>query len=76
MSHLVVEDEKGCKGISLSMYCRTTNCILRPFDQREGAFAIAKGRLFLVAAKRQSLEQSSVFYNPGSNYVAEVRKVR
>ena len=38
--------------------------LLAPGGSREDAFDISKGRLFLVEAKRQSLEQSLVSYIP------------
>ncbi|GLB44047.1 hypothetical protein LshimejAT787_1502310 [Lyophyllum shimeji] len=38
--------------------------LLAPGGSREDAFEIAKGRLFLVEAKRQSLQQSLVAYIP------------
>lgn len=38
--------------------------LLAPGGSREDAFEIAKGRLFLVKAKRRSLEQSLVAYIP------------
>jgi len=38
--------------------------LLTPDGSREDAFEIAQGRLFLVQAKRQSLEQSLVSYIP------------
>lgn len=38
--------------------------LLAPGGTREDAFDIAKGRLFLVEAKRQSHEQSLVSYIP------------
>ena len=38
--------------------------LLAPGGSRDDAFDISKGRLFLVEAKRQSLEQSLVSYIP------------
>jgi hypothetical protein len=38
--------------------------LLVPGGSREDAFRISQGRLFLVEAKRQSLEQSLVSYIP------------
>ena len=42
----------------------TSARLLFPGGSRDDAFDIAKGRLFLVEAKRQSLEQSLVSYIP------------
>jgi hypothetical protein len=50
---------------------RSANCftafsdrLLGPGGSREDAFEISKGRLFLVEAKRQSLEQNLASYIP------------
>src|SRR3984885_4528490 len=55
----------------ITTHCRSANCftaftdrLLAPGGSREDAFDISQGRLFLVEAKRQSLEQSLVSYIP------------
>lgn len=65
------DDVKDYKGESDYHPPHPVNCLitssdrlLAPGGSREDAFDISKGRLFLVEAKRQSLEQSLVAYIP------------
>jgi hypothetical protein len=64
------EDVKDYKGESdhhtLSVICLTAFAarLLAPGGSREDAFRISRGRLFLVEAKPQSIEQSLISYIP------------
>jgi len=60
-----VKDYKG-ESVYRSPICSTASSdrLLAPGGSREDAFEIVNGRLLLVEAKRQSLEQSLVSYIP------------